>query len=93
MFRNPLRNLKIPPFTRIGKLETWVQIQGILLKKSLISKILLRSMLAARHFFLNYFTENGPNRALFGSPSTRKHLQNQPACHSHLTELLHVDIR
>ena len=58
-------------------------------KKGLISKILLRSMLAARHFF----TENGRKRALFSSFSTRKRLQNQPACHSYLTELLHVDIR
>ena len=31
-------------------------------KKGLISKILLRSMLAARHFFLNFFTKNGYTR-------------------------------
>ena len=71
MFRNPLRNLKIPPFTRIGKLETLVQIQGILLKKSLISKILLRSMLAARPLF-KFFYEKWVYTCLFGLISMPK---------------------
>ena len=62
-------------------------------KKDLFSKILLRSLCAARLFKIFIFTENGRKRALFGSFWTRKRLQSQPTRHSHLSEPLHVDIK
>ena len=56
------------------------------MKHSLISKFLLRSMLAAMHFFPISFAKLGRKPAFPSLSETTKRLKTQPIWHSHLGE-------
>ena len=92
MFRNPLRNLKIPPFTRIGKLETWVQIQGILLKKVSFQKFCCAACSPRGIFFKIFFYKKGRKRAFPTHFEAVNASKDHPTRQSHLREPMHGDM-